>query len=148
MCAPANQCIRNSPSQPSACPAGPLQSRMLLHERHRSSTRPTCSGRLLPACRRQGRHGCSCDLDTVWGFRMSRLFLQLVATSAPNSQEVCILVPFPAKVNLAKCLLTGEGVATDQTEAQRLLMVAADHGHPAGLSFAQFHKAVHPAPAM
>ncbi|CAE7818988.1 unnamed protein product, partial [Symbiodinium necroappetens] len=53
-----------------------------------------------------------------------------------------------AHVSLAKCFLTGEGVARGQVEAQRLLMLAADHGHPAGLSFAQFHKAVHPAPAM
>ncbi|CAE7412502.1 purD, partial [Symbiodinium microadriaticum] len=49
-----------------------------------------------------------------------------------------------AHVSLGKCFLTGEGVARDQAEAQRLLMLAADHGHPAGLSFAQFHKAVHP----
>ena len=63
-------------------------------------------------------------------------------------QKAIALGDMDAHVNLAKCLMTGEGVEANSAEAQRLLMVAADHGHPTGLSFAHSHKAVHPAPMM
>eukprot|EP00434_Breviolum_minutum_P012233 symbB.v1.2.010786.t3/scaffold707.1/size170859/7 len=56
-------------------------------------------------------------------------------------QKAIALGDMDAHVNMAKCLMTGEGVEANSAEAQRLLMVAADHGHPTGLSFAHFHKA-------